>query len=131
MPYTIHTVLADNGIQFADNKPVDEAAEAKADAYRATQDGPRLYRWHAFEWACEQTKIGHCLTKPRCPWANGQVERMNPTIKAATVKRYHHESHDELRHHLQLFVQAYNYGRRLKTLRGLTPYAFICQAWTK
>jgi hypothetical protein len=28
-------------------------------------------------------------------------------------------------------VDAYNYGRRLKTLRGLTPYEFICQAWTK
>ncbi len=29
------------------------------------------------------------------------------------------------------FVDAYNYGRRLKTLRGLTPYEFICQTWTK
>ncbi|MEM7696686.1 MAG: IS481 family transposase, partial [Pseudomonadota bacterium] len=26
---------------------------------------------------------------------------------------------------------AYNYARRLKTLRGLTPYEFICQTWTK
>ena len=47
---------------------------------------------------------------------------MNRTIKDATVKRYHYGSHDELRQHLQLFVDAYNYGRRLKTLRGLTPY---------
>ncbi|KOX43572.1 integrase [Streptomyces purpurogeneiscleroticus] len=62
---------------------------------------------------------------------NGQVERMNRTIKDATVKRYHYTGHDELRHHLQLFVDAYNYGRRLKTLRGLTPYEFICQTWTK
>ncbi|GJE15286.1 IS481 family transposase ISMdi4 [Methylobacterium longum] len=129
--YTIHTVLTDNGIQFTDNKPVNEEAEAKAAAYWATQDGPRLYRWHSFEWACEQTKIEHRLTKPRCPWTNGQVERMNRTIKDATVKRYHYESHNELRQHLQLFVDAYNYGRRLKTLRGLTPYEFICQAWTK
>lgn len=29
------------------------------------------------------------------------------------------------------FVQAYNYARRLKTLKGLTPYEFICKAWTK
>ncbi|KQO91910.1 hypothetical protein ASF36_18860 [Methylobacterium sp. Leaf90] len=28
-------------------------------------------------------------------------------------------------------IEAYNYGRRPKTLRGLTPYEFICQAWTK
>jgi hypothetical protein len=29
----------------------------------------------------------------------------------------------------QLLLNAYNYARRLKTLRGLTPYEFICQAW--
>ncbi|CAO4177811.1 Integrase core domain protein [Methylorubrum extorquens] len=33
VPYTIHTVLTDNGIQFADNHPVDEEAEAKVAAY--------------------------------------------------------------------------------------------------
>jgi hypothetical protein len=32
---------------------------------------------------------------------NGQVERMNRTLKEATVKRYHYESHDQLRTHLQ------------------------------
>ncbi|CAO4177806.1 Integrase catalytic domain-containing protein [Methylorubrum extorquens] len=56
---------------------------------------------------------------------------MNRTIKGTTAKRYHYVNHDELRHHLQLFVDAYNNGRRLKTLRGLTPYKFICQTWTK
>ncbi|MER8365676.1 IS481 family transposase, partial [Mesorhizobium sp. M1378] len=24
---------------------------------------------------------------------------------------------------------AYNFGRRLKTLKGFTPYEFICKAW--
>jgi hypothetical protein len=55
---------------------------------------------------------------------------MNRTIRDATVKRYYDASHDALWHYLQLFVDAYNYGRRLETLRGLTPYAFICQTWT-
>ena len=54
-----------------------------------------------------------------------------PHHQDATVKRYHYASQDELRHHLQLFVDAYNYGRRLKTLRGRTPYEFIYQTWTK
>ena len=54
---------------------------------------------------------------------------MNRTIKEATVKRYHYESHDQLRQHLSDFVAAYNFGRRLKTLRGLTPYETICKAW--
>ncbi len=61
---------------------------------------------------------------------NGQVERMNRTIKDATVKRYLYDTHDQLRAHLQNFVNAYNFARRLKTLRGLTPYEFICKAWT-
>ena len=62
---------------------------------------------------------------------NGQVERMNRTIKDATVKRYHYDSHDQLRQHLADFVAAYNFARRLKTLKGLTPYEAICSAWQK
>ena len=26
-------------------------------------------------------------------------------------------------------IASYNYARRLKTLRGLTPYEFICKTW--
>ena len=59
---------------------------------------------------------------------NGQVERMNRTIKDATVKRSCYETHEQLRAHLRDFVDAYNFARRLKTLRGLTPYEFICNA---
>jgi hypothetical protein len=55
---------------------------------------------------------------------------MNRTIKDATVKRFYYESHDQLRRHLVDFVSAYNFGRRLKTLKGLTPYEFICKIWT-
>ena len=53
---------------------------------------------------------------------------MNRTIKDATVRRFYYESHDQLRQHLADFVSAYNFGRRLKTLKGLTPYEFICKA---
>ncbi len=62
--------------------------------------------------------------------AQAGVERMNRTIKEATVKRYHYETHDQLRQHLTDFVAAYNFARCLKTLRGLTPYEAICKAWT-
>ena len=50
---------------------------------------------------------------------------MNRTIKEATVKRYHYDSHRQLEKHLADFIDAYNYGRRLKTLKGLTPYEYI------
>ena len=26
---------------------------------------------------------------------------------------------------------AYNFARRLKTLKGLTPYDYVCTIWTK
>jgi len=45
---------------------------------------------------------------------------MNRTLKDATVKRYHDETHKQLKAHLQLFQNAYNYAKRLKTLKGLT-----------
>ena len=70
---------------------------------------------------CEANCIEHRLTKPNHPWTNGQVERMNRTIKDATVKRFRYTSHDELRTHLADFMAADNSARRLKTLGGLTP----------
>ena len=112
VPYTIHTVLTDNGVQFAN---------------RATD----IYAFmHIFDRVCEENDIEHRQTKVKHPWTNGQVERMNRTIKEATVKRFHYESHDELNSHLTSFVAAYNFAKRLKTLKGLTPYEFICKAWT-
>ena len=83
-----------------------------------------------FDMLCEANGIEHRLTKPNHPWTNGQVERMNRTIKEATVKRFHYENHDQLRTHLTDFMAAYNFARRLKTLNGLTPYEYICNIWT-
>jgi transposase InsO family protein len=77
-----------------------------------------------FDMICEANGIEHRLTKPNHPWTNGQVERMNRTIKEATVKRYHYDNHDQLRTHLTDFMAAYNFARRLKTLSGLTPYEY-------
>ena len=117
VPYKIDIVLTDNGIQFAD--------------LPKNRSGPTaLWRGHPFDRACQRHGIEHRLTKPNHPWTNGQVERMNRTIKEATVRRYHYDSHSQLRQHLDDFVSAYNFGRRLKTLKGLTPYEFICRTWT-
>ena len=126
VPYKIHTVLTDNGIHFTDPRGRSwRPAEIKEMIERK-----ELFRAHAFELACAKADIDHRLTKPKHPWTNGQVERMNRTIKDATVKRFHYETHDQLRGHLDNFVSAYNFARRLKTLKGLTPYEAICKAWT-
>jgi hypothetical protein len=126
VPYKINIVLTDNGTHFTDPTG-DGWAPEDIKAMRAEKI---LFRCHSFEAACADLDVEHRLTKPRHPWTNGQVERMNRTIKDATVKRYHYESHDELRQHLDDFVTAYNFGRRLNTLKGLTPYEFICKQWT-
>jgi len=127
VPYKIHTVLTDNGIQFTTpgggGSAVPLIKEAMANGER--------FRAHAFEYACARNDIDHRTTKPKHPWTNGQVERMNRTIKEATVKRFYYETHDQLREHLVNFVAAYNFAKRLKTLKGLTPYEYICKCWTK
>ena len=118
MPYTIHTVLTDNGIQFTE---------------LPTNAGPARRARHSLHsrlrFACQQNNIEHRLTKPNHPWTNGQVERMNRTLKEATVRLYHYENHEQLQAHLAAFLDAYNFAKRLKTLRGLTPYEAICNAW--
>ncbi len=86
---------------------------------------------HIFDRVCRGNGIAHRLTKINHPWTNGQVERMNRTIKEATVKRYHYDTHAKLEAHLDVFIAAYNYARRLKTLKGLTPFEYICKISTK
>jgi len=126
VPYRIHTVLTRNDTHFTD--PTGDGWTPEDIKEMRAQKLP--FRCHSFELACADLDIEHRLTKPRHPWTNGQVERMNRTIKEATVKRYHYETPDQLRQHLTDFVAAYNFARRLKTLRGLTPYETICKAWT-
>ena len=87
MPYRIHTVLTDNGIQFT--FPPRYA------------DGPTArYITHMFDMRCRENGIEHRLTKIKNPWTNGQVERVNRTIKQATVKRFHYDDHQQFETHL-------------------------------
>ena len=111
--YRIRTVLTDNGIQFTN------------------QDRQKYAFQHIFDRVCDEHEMEHRLTKINHPWTNGQVERMNRTIKDATVKCYHYDSHDQLREHLPCFIMAYNFAKRLKTLKGLTPYEYVCKIWTQ
>jgi transposase InsO family protein len=116
VPYRIHTILTDNGIQFGDS-------------IRHRSGPTARYRMHMFDRVCREHEIEHRFTKPNHPWTNGQVERMNRSLKEATIKRYHYETHRQLKEHLAAFLDAYNFAKRLKTLRGLTPYEAICKAW--
>ncbi len=113
IPYKVHKLLTDNGIQFR-NLPHHPKA------------GPHPVGQLCAEWGMEQR-----FTKPAHPWTNGQVERMNRTLKEATIKRFHYETTAQLNAHLQTFLLAYNFAKRLKRLKGLTPYEFVCAEWRK
>ena len=118
-PYRIHTVLADNGAAFAEQP-----------RYRGGITD-RLVGGHIFERICRANGIEHRLTKPYHPWTNGQAERMNRTVKDATVKAFHYPGLDALQAHVLAFVRAYNFAKHLKALRWRTPFQTICDAWTK
>lgn len=70
VPYKIHTILTDNGVQF-----VQRERGAKGLTFP-----------HILGRVCLENGIQHRLTKPYHPRAYDQVERMVCTIKEATVK---------------------------------------------
>jgi len=120
VPCHVHTALTElpmvaprvratigDGIQFAE---------------RPRNRNTMLSRPMRFDMIFEANGIEHRPTRPNHPWTNGQIERMNRTIKEAVVKRYHDDSHDQPRTHLTEFMAAHTFARRLKTLGGLTPY---------
>jgi hypothetical protein len=111
VPDKIHPVLTDNGIQFTTRKRDQSAFH------------------HIVDRVCQDYGIEHRLTKTHHPWTNGQVERMNRTRKEAAVKKYHYQTHHHLEEQLHTFLMTYNVARRLKTLKGLTPYEHICKCW--
>ena len=118
-PYKIHTVLTDNGMAFADlpknrNKPIHA-----------------FLGMHIFGRVCNENGITHKLTKPYHPWTNGQAERMNRTIKEATIKAFHCPDLQSLKAHVLAFVCAFNFAKHLKAIRWKTPCQTVVEAWQK
>jgi len=118
-PYRIHTVLTDNGMAFAD-LPKNRSGPTR-----------RYLGAHIFDRVCREHGIEHRLTKPYHPWTNGQAERMNRTVKEATIKAFHYPGLDALKAHVLAFVRAYNFAKHLKALRWRTPFQAVRDAWTR
>jgi IS30 family transposase len=114
VPYRVHTILTDNGVQFVDRY----------------QGGSQTWIGRIFGRTCPLGGIEHRLTKPYHPWTDGQAERMVRTIKAATVKSFfHYPSIQELRRHVRDWLIAYNFAKQRKALRFRTPYEAIEELW--
>ena len=105
-PYKIHKVLTDNGMAFAD---LPKNRESPTRSFL----GP-----HVFDRVRAEHGIEHRLTKPYHPWTNGQAERMNRTVKDATVKLFHYSNLESLKAHVLAFVTAHNFTKPLKACDG-------------
>ena len=97
----VHPVWAENGMVSAQERVAAEVGrDILAQGGNAVDAGVAVDR-----------KGQHGATRQRQPRDPGRIEV------------------EQLRRHLADFVSAYNFGRRLKTLKGLTPYEFICKRW--
>ena len=67
-----------------------------------------------------RTKLNHLSEEWRPPqyhpWTNGQAERMNRTVKEATIKAFHYPDLDSLKAHVLAFVSAHNFAKHVKAL---------------
>jgi hypothetical protein len=82
---------------------------------------------------------------PKVPRSTESTASRSPIIPGPTVKSngrtehskklpsgsYHHNSHHQFGECLKLSFDAHSFAKRLKTLRGLTPYEAICKAWAE
>lgn len=112
IPYKIHRILTDNGAQFSYNILMQGRSKPKN-------------KTHIFDMVCKKHDIFHKTTQFYHPWTNGQVERMNRTIKEATIKQYHYSSQSQFKQHLYDFLNAYNFAKKLKALKFKSPFDFI------
>jgi transposase-like protein len=118
-PFYITHVLTDNGLEFTDKW-------ARGKGFVSGN--------HKFDVECTKDKIPHRLTAPYTPQTNGMVERVNGTIKNATIKAEVYSNINDVKKDLNKFLIYYNFNRRhgslKKELKVRTPFEAI-QSWFK
>jgi transposase InsO family protein len=116
-PFYISHVLTDNGAEFTD---------------KFTCKKKKASGNHDFDMACIENGIAHRLTAPFTPKTNGMVERVNGTIKDATIKVVTYKNEAELQADLDQFLVYYNLNRRhgglRRELKVRTPFEAL-QCW--
>jgi transposase-like protein len=116
-PFYITHILTDNGLEFTD----------KWVRGKGVVSGN-----HKFDVECKEDNIEHRLTAPYTPQTNGMVERVNGTIKNATIKAEEYDNIDDVKKDLNKFLIYYNFNRRhgslRKELKVRTPFDAV-QSW--
>ncbi|MGP9656296.1 IS481 family transposase [Halomonas sp. AOP35-4E-18] len=105
-PFTIQTVLTDNGKSFTD---------------RFTRAGERQPSGrHPFDQECQAHGIEHRLIKPGRPQTNGMVERFNGRISDVLATRWYTSGKD-LEQTLKRYAWLYNHHISQKALHHQSP----------
>jgi transposase-like protein len=101
-PFYLTHILRDNGLEFTD---------------KYSRGKGKVSGNHKFDIECKEDRIEHRLTAPYTPQTNGMVERVNGTIKNATIKAEDYENIDDVKKDLNKFLIYYNFDRRHGSLR--------------
>jgi transposase-like protein len=112
-PFSIHTILTDNGRQFT--------MKGQKSFNSISKNGTM------FEIICEIAGIHYRKTKPYHPWTNGMAERMVRTVKEHTIKREHYLTLPDCINALNKFQVFHNFYRKLRVLKRKTPFEKICE----
>ncbi len=116
-PFYLTHILTDNGLEFTD-KWAREKGFVSGN--------------HKFDVECKDDEIEHRLTAPYTPQTNAMAERVNGTIKNATIKAEEYDNIDDVKKDLNKFLIYYNFNRRhgslKKELKVRTPFDAV-QSW--
>ncbi len=116
-PFKIHRILTDNGVEFTYKLFSNNCHKKEED--------------HEFNKICFANNISHKTTQFRHPWTNGQVEIMNRQIKNNTTKKYKYDDYQQLSNHLNQYLLAYNFAKKLKSLNFKTPYQKMIEIYDR
>jgi transposase-like protein len=103
-PFVITHVLTDNGLEFTNY-------------LIKSKKGELCKKPSKLDVCCAENAIEHRLTKPATPKTNGMVERVNGTIKNATILIHKYQNKQEMHNDLFKFLLFYNLYRRHGSLR--------------
>jgi transposase-like protein len=120
-PFKITHILTDNGLEFTNRLIV-------------SKKGKHCEKPSLLDKFCEQENIDHRLTKPHTPKTNGMVEKVNDTIKNATILKEEYIDKNEMDASLKKFLLFYilyrRHGGLYKELKVRTPMQAV-EAWYK
>ncbi len=127
-PFYITHILTDNGLEFTD----------KYSRGKGFVSGNHKFDKECLEPQIKESSdnqeqvIEHRLTAPNTPQTNGMVERVNGTIKNATIKADEYDNIEDVKSELNKFLIYYNFNRRhgslRKELKVRTPFDAV-QSW--